>query len=170
MSEWSEPLKHHVSIFWNVVFNFLEKDLEQLRPFSLHNKMCLFCLQLLTADLSSCNKQSIKSDCGVSGCVLLFIEIGLDVLQHGEQLLLHLSFWNCHLCTWISPHCNALMLLHIFRTHFQTDRNPLNGRQTVKNWLADAELMHFVSNHHHNPLLLFLLTLSSQWLNFHPGE
>lgn len=64
---------------------------------------------------------------------LLLEQVALDVLQHGEQPLLYLSFWNCHLCTCVSPHCNTLTLLHIFRTHFQADRNTLDETQTIIN-------------------------------------
>lgn len=66
--------------------------------------------------------------------ILLLEQAVLDVLQHGDQPFLHLSLWNCHLCARVSPHCDTLTLLHIFWTHFQTDRNSLNKRHGQTQW------------------------------------
>lgn len=61
-------------------------------------------------------------------CVLLLKQAALDVLQHGQQLLLHVGFWNRGLCARVSPHGDTLTLLHVFGTHFQTDGNTLDKR------------------------------------------
>lgn len=63
--------------------------------------------------------------------ILLFKQAGLDVLQHGVQLLLHLGLGNGHLCTRVSPYCHTLTLLQVFGTHFETNRNPLHENQTL---------------------------------------
>lgn len=85
-------------------------------------------------------------------CTCLLLEQAvLDVLQHVDQPLLHLSFWNCQLCARVSPHCNTLTLLHIFRTHFQADRNTLDDTQT-NNFIVNAFSFSFTT--HYWPLLL----------------
>lgn len=56
---------------------------------------------------------------------LLFKQAGLDVLQHGAQLLLHFSLGDGHLGTRVPPHRHALTLLQVFGAHLQTNRNPL---------------------------------------------
>lgn len=61
----------------------------------------------------------------------LFEQVCLDVFQHGQQLLLHLGLWNRHLIARVSPDCHALMLLHVFWTHFHADGNPLNEAQLI---------------------------------------
>lgn len=93
---------------------------------------------------------------------LLLEQAGLDVLQQDAQLLLHLRLGDGQLGTRVPPHRHTLALLQVFGAHLQTDRNPLQ---------QDQRLVCFrVPGLPCGGLEERAATLSSQWLNFHPGE
>lgn len=95
----------------------------------LLSSVCLacFCCERWSIRKVSTHFKHVTATCSsANSCLLLFEQIRLDVFQHGHQPLLHLGLCNRHLFARVSPDCHALTLLHIFRTHFHTDGNPLN--------------------------------------------
>lgn len=85
----------------------------------------------INTSTTQCRHEQVKA----APCCLLLKQVVLDVLQHAQQSFLHLSLWERHLGARVSPHCDTLLLLHVFGPHFQTDGDSLHetNRKKINN-------------------------------------